>query len=147
MKIIAIDPGAAGGIAASDGVESTCISMPETLGDLVDELVSIKANGYDTCYLEQVVGFIPMASPGAMFSFGQSFGQIQGVLQALHFRVIEVRPTKWQKELSLGAKKDYPKTKWKNHLKEVAQKLYPHLKVTLKTADALLLLHYAEKQQ
>jgi len=146
MNIIAIDPGCNGGIATRSDNLVECYPMPATVNDLVDLLRGLSANGFTTCYLEQVVGFIPMAGAGAMFTFGQSFGQIQGVLAALNFRVIEVRPAAWQKELSLGKKKDYPGTAWKNHLKSNAQKLYPLCSVTLKTADALLILRYGELQ-
>jgi len=141
MKIIAIDPGASGGIAWTDGVETHCTAMPDTLGDLVSQLRILSAAGYQRCYLEQVVGFIPGGGAGAMFKFGQSFGQIQGVLQAMSFSVVEVRPAKWQKALSCGEKKAHGKG-WKNHLKGIAQGLYPHCDVTLKTADALLILQY-----
>jgi hypothetical protein len=144
-KICAIDPGCSGGIAWTDGLEADAVKMPETLGDLVDRLRSLSAAGYTTCYLEQVVSYIPKASQSNMFVFGQSFGQIQGCLMALGFRVVEVRPQRWQKELSAGAKAGHGK-KWKGHLKGMAQKLFPHLKVTLPMADALLILEWGSKQ-
>lgn len=148
MKLLAIDPGAKGGFAWTDGLETSCCNMPETLGDLVDKLRELSAAGITTCYLEQVVGFIPGAGAGNMFTFGQNFGQVQGALAALNFRVIEVRPAKWQKELSLGNKSDWcDKKQWKNHLKSRAQNLYPLLKVNLSNADALLILRFAELQQ
>jgi hypothetical protein len=46
--------------------------------------------------------------------------------------------------LGLGVKKTYG-TRWKAHLKERAQALYPHLTVTLKTADALLILEAGKR--
>jgi hypothetical protein len=148
QKLLAIDPGAKGGLAWTDGLETSCCNMPETLGDIVEKLRELSAAGIRVAYLEQVVGFIPMASPAAMFSFGQNFGQVQGALAALNFRVIEVRPAKWQKELSLGNKSDWcDKKQWKTHLKNTSQKLYPLLKINLSTADALLILRYAELQQ
>lgn len=146
MKLISIDPGVAGGIAWTDGVETHCVGMPETLGDLVNQLRSLSAEGYSRCYLEQVVGFIPGGGAGALFRFGQSFGQIQGVLQCMSFSVTEVRPVKWQKALSCGKKNEHGKG-WKNHLKGMAQRLYPNCEVTLKTADALLLLDYATREE
>lgn len=146
-KLIAVDPGAGGGIAWMDEEgRSDCQKMPETLGDLVEFFRSMSANGYHEAVLEQVVGFIPGSGAGAMFSFGQSFGHVQATLAAFSFRVIEVRPAMWQKALSVGAKKDYEGSAWKRHLKEMAQKLYPHCHVTLKTADALLILEYGCKR-
>jgi phage tail protein X len=35
---------------------------------------------------------------------------------------------------------------WKRALKEAAQVLYPDIKITLKTADAVLLMHYGLTQ-
>ncbi len=146
MKLLSIDPGASGGIAWTDGTETHCSPMPTTLGDLVAQLRSLSADGYSRCCLEQVVGFIPGGGAGAMFKFGQSFGQIQGCLQAMSFSVTEVRPMKWQKFLSCGDKKSHGKA-WKSHLKGIAQSMFPACDVTLKTADALLILRYATQNE
>jgi len=61
-------------------------------------------------------------------------------------RVELVRPQKWQKALGLGSASGCAsKTEWKNKLKAAAQRLYPHLKPTLATADALLILDFARR--
>lgn len=39
------------------------------------------------------------------------------------------------------------KTAWKNKLKEEAQRRFPQLDITLKTADALLILDYAREME
>lgn len=146
MKILAIDPGQSGGIAYQDANGTICaIAMPATPGDVLDLLRTLRAGGAETAIVEQVVGFIPKAGAGAMFSFGEGFGFLKGCLMALSYRVELVRPQKWQAALSLGVKKAHGKG-WKNHLKATAQRLYPHADVTLKTADALLLYEYARKQ-
>jgi crossover junction endodeoxyribonuclease RuvC len=78
-----------------------------------------------------------------MFRFGRNFGFILGVFAALKIPVELVRPQKWQKALSLGTSAAHAsKTAWKNHLKAEAQRRFPDQKVTLATADALLLLSY-----
>lgn len=172
MTILAIDPGAKGGIAwqqimdghapRQDGVAP----MPETNGDVLAILRQLWEPGA-TCYIEHVVGFIPGGGAGAMFTFGEGFGYLQGVLDALGYRVVRVRPAAWQKALQLGGKgakvkcdKDATKESkraasaansavdrdWKNKLKAEAQRRYPTLHVTLQTADALLLLDYAKLQ-
>ena len=143
-QLIAIDPGASGGIAWSKIGHTNCAAIPGTLGDLITGLRALYGEEYRTVVLEKVVGFIPQASPGAMFSFGQNFGQIEGVLQAIGFRVILVRPQEWQKALRLGGKSGNSQSEWKNKLKAEAQRRFPGLDVTLKTADALLLLDYAK---
>ncbi len=144
--ILAIDPGAQGGLAWSKFNHTYCRPLPDTLGDLVKILRELHAEGYQTAVVEKVVGFIPAAGPGPMFSFGQNFGQIQGALSALWFRVIEIRPAQWQKAMSLGGKGKLSQKDWKNKLKAEAQRRFPACEVTLKTADALLLLDYAKKQ-
>jgi len=147
MKILAIDPGALGGLAWNDDGGTHAIPMPETDGDLVDFLRAVRI-GVDTAWVEEVGGFIGHAQPGAaMFKFGFGAGVIRGALMAFGYRVELVRPQKWQKHFSLGAKRDCrTNTEWKNKLKAEAQRKFPDLTVTLKTADALLILDYAMHQ-
>lgn len=146
MRIISIDPGASGGIAIS-GQTTVCQSMPETQGDILDTLRAIKAEwpGEVVCYLEQVGGFAGAGQPGsAMFKFGENFGFLKGVVQTLGIRLVLVRPQAWQKWFSLGtASACASKSEWKNKLKAEAQRRFPSNVVTLKTADALLILDYA----
>ena len=142
-QILAIDPGASGGFAWNDitGTRIKCLPMPETEGDII-ALIRDRKTYTTTVLMEQVVGFIPGGGFGSGFTFGTNFGFLKGVVQALGLQLELVRPPKWQKALSLGAKKDYDK-KWKHHLKERAQQIYPRCDgITLKTADALLILYY-----
>ncbi len=147
MNLLAIDPGASGGLAWTDSNGTQCLAMPPTDGDILDLLRSIKASGVDRCVIEQVGGYVGgSGQPGsAMFRFGESCGFIRGCLMALSFRVEMVRPQTWQKHFSLGTSKQAGgKTAWKNKLKGRAQQLYPEQTVTLKTADSLLILDYAK---
>jgi hypothetical protein len=144
--IIAIDPGASGGIAfRRDGLPAEAVPMPRTEGDLLDRLRQLAYDpGSTVAVVEEVGGYIGKAQPGSSaFKFGRNFGFLLGVLQTLGVRVELVRPQKWQKNLGLGhASACTSKTEWKNKLKAQAQRLYPHLRPTLATADALLLLDY-----
>ena len=149
-NIVAIDPGLSGGMAVARFGKVECFSMPETEGDVLEVLKDIKTaavvEGDElVCVLEAVSGFAGRAQPGsAMFRFGEHFGFIKGVIQALEVRLLLVRPQVWQKGFGLGtASACASKTIWKNKLKAEAQRRFPHLKVTLKTADALLILEYA----
>lgn len=168
--LIAIDPGATGGIAVlRDGERAIAVKMPETPGDVAQTLKSFCT---DPCrvYMERVGGFAGSAQPGsAMFNFGMGYGIIQGVIYTLGVPFELVPPMRWQSAIGLGAKglarppkgtvltkeqkrsftlMNYRAKKiWKNKLKEVAQRLYPHLKVTLLNADALLILEYARRQE
>lgn len=116
------------------------------------------------CHIEKVGGFIAGAvAPGSMmFDFGFRAGFLQGVLSAYNVPVLIVTPQRWQKVLGLGTREHAKrekgrvyskeelkllratdaryKTEWKNRLKSEAQRRFPALNVTLKTADALLIL-------
>jgi hypothetical protein len=149
--IVAIDPGASGGIAISlEGSAPSFTHMPETVHDLAELLGSVAieaSNGNAHAYLEQVGGYVGGAgAPGsAMFNFGQNYGQIIGILAAYQIPFTLVRPQKWQGALSLGNSKGMSKTEWKNKLKAKAQQLFPSSKITLATADAALIWHAAAK--
>ena len=142
--MIAIDPGASGGIATRtvNGLEDA-MKMPPTEGDILATLKNLRTY-HDTIFVEQVGGYVGgIGSPGsAMFNFGRGFGFLLGVAMTLGFKVIMVRPQAWQKALSLGNSKGMSKTEWKNKLKAEAQRRFPKLSVTLSTADALLILEY-----
>ena len=157
--IIAIDPGASGGLAVARFGKTECYPIPDTHGDLLALLRDIKAAAdlecephgpkpATVCVLEEVNGFTGKAQPGsAMFRFGEHFGFVKGVVQALGIKLVLVRPQTWQKVFGLGtASRCTGKTEWKNKLKAEAQRRFPHLKVTLKTADALLILEFALTQ-
>lgn len=124
--------------------------MPETFGDTRDHILSLKAKaGNPIAYIEQVGGFMGgggknVAAAHTMFQFGEGYGFLQGILMAYDIPLITVRPQLWQSSLHLGNKdKNASKTEWKNYLKGKAQEYFPSLKITLKTADALLILRYA----
>lgn len=152
ITYIAIDPGAGGGIAVLFGYGGVvCYPMPDTEGDIAARLSGLHYDGAKDnapCHaiIEEVGGYIGGAgNPGsAMFKFGRNFGFILGVLAALEVPTRMVKPQEWQKGLGLGNSKSHStKSDWKNHLKGRAQQLYPACTVTLKTADALLILQYA----
>lgn len=147
--LIAIDPGASGGIVFGDPASAkdpVLENMPETVHDLAELLGDASQEGPTHVFVELVGGYIGGAgAPGsAMFNFGENYGKIQGVLAALGIPFTLVRPQKWQASLSLGNSKGMKKHEWKAKLKAKAQQLYPKQKVTLQTADALLLWHAAK---
>lgn len=151
MKILAIDPGSAGGLAAYDSTtgETTCKKMPDTEGDVLETLRSLRATGLDLAIIESQTGCVGpkvRVAASSMFTFGQGYGFLLGALMALGYRIELVRAQKWQAKLSLGKKKDCASpVEWKNKLKAMAQRLYPTCDVTLATADALLILEYAKR--
>lgn len=144
--ILAIDPGINGGIVYSPlaGKDPVAMRMPETVHDLVDVLKSASFEKPVRAVVELVGGYIGKAQPASSaFVFGEGYGKIQGVLAALEIPFDLVRPQAWQKALSLGTSTGMSKTAWKGKLRAKAQQLYPGIKVTLATADALLIYHAA----
>ena len=154
--IVAIDPGVSGGVAVSAFGKTFCHPMPDTEGDRLElirdlarlaevERVPHGPSVECICVLEQVGGFVGKGQPGsAMFKFGEHYGYLKGVAQAVGIKLVLVRPQIWQKFFGLGtASRCASKTEWKNKLKGEAQRRFPQLVVTLKTADALLILEWA----
>lgn len=136
-NIVACDPGWSGAFAIRDGL---CHPMPDTPHGIAGLLVGLKAHG-TVLVIEQVGGFAGKGQPGsAMFRFGENFGLVIGAAIALGYRVERVTPQKWMKAHGLGTRGALTKAEWKRKLKSKAQELYPNLKVTLETADALLIL-------
>lgn len=149
-KILAIDPGKAGGFALHDGETVTTWPMPQTDGDVVDLLVSIKEQHPDVeVVIEQVRGYAGKAQPGsAMFRFGWGVGGLHHACLALGIRLTQVTPQRWQRAIAgLGIKGGRQTREWKNALKAEAQRRYPEQRVTLKTCDALLILDWALAQR
>ena len=149
-RLLAIDPGASGGLAWTDPDGHThCKAMPDTFGDVVDLLRVGRAEGITVAFVEEVGGFCGVGQPGsAMFKFGKGCGVIEGALMALGYRVELVKPQRWQKHFGLGTTKQAGgKADWKRKLKAEAQRRFPTCEVTLKTADALLILDYARAKE
>jgi hypothetical protein len=152
--MIAIDPGASGGIIQEleDGSILT-FPMPETHKEITDACApryaltdQILAAPTPVAYIEQLVKYTGRNMPSSsMATYASNWGLIMGALLVYRYKIIEVPPKLWQKALGLGTAKGMSKTEWKNKLKGLAQKLYPNLTVTLKTADALLILEAAKR--
>lgn len=152
MILLSVDPGSQGGIAMWDGEQTIAVPYPETEGDVLQQIITFGSYGSPrVAIVEAQVGVMGKGikvSSSSMFTFGRNYGYMLGVLQTLGYKMHLVRPMAWQKVLSLGTKAGSGgKTPWKNKLKAMAQQLYPNLKVTLKTADALLILEYARRMR
>jgi|TARA_Y100000310_G_scaffold199678_1_gene199696 hypothetical protein len=147
--IIGIDPGVSGGVAVHyAGREVLTFPMPPEVDDVRDLFERIThPESVTTAYLEDVPPFAGKLFPGSrMFRLGESCGVIRGVLSALYINTVLVRPQAWQGALGLKKEKGMDQAAWKRALKEAAQVLYPDIKITLKTADAVLLMHYGLTQ-
>lgn len=145
--ILAIDPGASGGLAWHDGEAVHSKAMPDTEGDVAILLDELREHGDVEVFLELVGGFVGRPQAGShMFAFGRNFGFFLGVCAGAKLPLRLVRPQEWQKSAKVGSKGSATDNEWKNKLKAEAQRRYPGHKVTLKTADALLILDWARGQ-
>ena len=151
--LLAIDPGANGAYAIRFPDGTTTATRFTSESDFLEAMFTLASQAAQnstpvTAYIEQVGGYVGKAQPGsAMFNFGRNFGYILGICQALAFTVELIRPQTWQKAYPTRTTKTQNATQHKRELKDHATRLFPTLKPTLATADALLILHHATKQQ
>lgn len=142
--LIGIDVGGSGGIAwkYADG-QIAVEKMPATEADICDLISGMNAwqEPNATAYIEKVTGYIPGRPQPAsrMFNFGRNVGVLMGALYCAKIRICEITPRQWQKEMAISLDPKATDTVRKNKLKSEAQKLFPQLKITLSTADALLI--------
>ena len=146
MKVYAgIDPGKKGVLSLifEDG---TTQSVPFDRDAYRARLTWLSENGYDIfCVLERVSA-MPGQGTVSMFSFGENYGWIQGVLETLRIPYELVTPQKWKKAFSV--------TSDKNTSIMVAKRLFPNAQL-LRTprsrvnddgvAESLLLGLYAKR--
>lgn len=150
--LVTIDPGQSGAFAWYIDDQSYSKAMPDTEKDIADHFVYLKDlatqnNAIMEVFLEKVHS-MPGQGVASSFKFGEHFGFLKGVITTLEIRLELVTPQAWMKTMSLGTSSSCAsKTEWKNKLKGEAQRLYPQQKVTLKTADALLILEYAVRRE
>jgi len=148
--LLAIDPGASGGFAWVHDGKVGANKMPQSDSEILDQLSNLVDHSFPeipVVYIEKVSGFIGKPQPGArMFKFGKGFGFLLGVLMSLRWEINLISPQKWQKSLGIGTKGERSGPEWKRRLKDEAQRLFPAKKVSLATADALLILRFAISQ-
>lgn len=157
--VIAVDPGNAGAFAWRDGSGTRHVrNMPDTprgiielireIEDDVDEHGVIRPASDFVVYLEDVGRGIPGQSSSATATFARHNGHLEMAFIAEGIRIEKVLPNRWMSSLGIGKAKDCTsKNEWKNRLKRKAEDLYPQFKVTLKNADALLILDYGIRQE
>jgi hypothetical protein len=141
--MLAIDPGASGAFAYHDmdGVIQTKV-MPEGMTAQVDFIRTL-AMYHRECIMENVGFHMPGNSAVATSKFARHCGHLEAVCYAYGISVQYVAPQSWMKKLGTWSK---DKRERKAQIKEAMARLYPHLKVTLKTADALGILTFAMRK-
>ena len=145
--ILGIDPGLSGGLAILSGshIELLETIPTETKGGFIKRQVDaqklsniLRVYPDIVCYLEGVASR-PGQGVASVFSFGDTYGAIRGVLGALNIPTYTVTPSKWKKELKISSKED--------SLKAIKD-LYPLLKWRKKDhnlAEAILIALYGQK--
>ena len=143
MSILAIDPGASGGLAWLDN-EGNIHAEPMPVGmtaqaDKIREIATSEFIPTIECVIEKVGGYQPGNSGPAAAKFARHCGNLEAILYCYGVPTAQVSPQRWMKALG-----PFPKDKKerKNAIKEKMARLYPHLSVTLKTADALGILTF-----
>ena len=126
--IIGIDPGLQGGIAAIQGTALLFVEKMPVIniaskrcidGKKIAEYLKPLDKKNTKIYIERVHSF-PNQGVTSMFTFGEGFGKILGVLEALEFEYEEILPKTWQK--TIYANYEEPD---KNTGAEIAKKLFP----------------------
>ena len=147
MMIIGIDPGLTGGIALLNGSHIELLETVPTqlktgfIRKQVDaqKLAHILRPFQDAEVWLEYVASRPKQGVASVFSFGDTFGAIRGVLGALNMKVNMVAPHKWKKALKISSKEE--------SLKAIKE-LYPSLTLKKKDhnlAEAILIAIYGQK--
>lgn len=117
-RIIGIDPGLSGAVAVLTGSDSLIvIDMPTMTVERngkskrqvsASELAAIFANfnSDDTHVFVEKVSAMAGQGVTSVFSFGRSFGMIEGILAAFRLPVTYVAPATWVKAVGRGQGKD-----------------------------------------
>lgn len=133
--MIAIDPGASGGIAwmDNDGIIHAEY-MPDGMSEQVDLIRWLKVQGHGSAVIENVGGYMPGNSATAAVKFARHCGHIEAACYCFGVAIEYVAPQTWMKGIGTFSK---DKIERKRQIKEAMARRYPHIKVTLKNADAL----------
>lgn len=110
--VIGIDPGVSGAVAIVHGADVLCHDMPtfEVRGKRhvspqgLREILADYVDGVDAVVLEHVQGVQGTGATSA-FSFGRSFGLVEGVVAGLFLPLTLVRPQVWTKALNVSRDK------------------------------------------
>lgn len=148
MIYLGIDPGKAGALAYIMGETVSVFSFDENVYNAaLGSAALMQENGEHVfCCLEHV-GAMPGQGVTSMFSFGENFGFIRGLLHAHCISYELVRPQKWKREFSI--------TGDKNTSIAVCKRLFPDVPLRRTErcrkdddglAEAVLLAEYARRK-
>ena len=143
MITIGIDPGKSGGIVFIN--RDKIIEMykcPQTIEEMAELLEPYRMTWESTipitAYIEQVHAF-PSDGRSSVFKFGTNYGIWQGLLGANKIETKFIAPQVWMKSLELPKDKVSRKKELKTIAQKVVDKQKLNKRVTLHTADAVLI--------
>ena len=147
FKYIGIDPGASGGLTVIDeGGHILAWKCPDKVIDMsmIFEVAVSETAPCNVKFLMERVWARPTNAVRAAFSYGVNYGQWLGISATLDVHIHTTLPLQWMK--FFNCPEGIEKKDRKNWLKDKAKELYPSLKkVTLATADSILIAHYAKE--
>ena len=142
--ILAIDPGARGGVVAmtEEGMIE-CDKCPKDIGEMsliISDIINeCHVKDYDlTTYIENVHAF-PTDARNSAFKFGMNYGMWLGMIASNNVVPIKITPQKWQQAYQPLSK---IKKDRKKELHQIASDMFPDVKVTYLICDALLIAAY-----
>ena len=142
---IGIDPGKSGGICVIEDEFAKAYPCPYDVNDmaiLFAMAISINETKTVVAYIEKVWAR-PHDAKGSIWKFAENYGMWKGIAGAYEIDLIEVSPQKWMKYYEIPKME---KSARKRYLRDKARSMYPDLKkVTLKTADAILIATYVKE--
>ena len=147
FKYIGIDPGASGGIAVIHNGKIKAYKCPKSSEDMaiLFQMCIGSTSASDIRLLMERVWARPTNAVRAAFSYGVNYGQWLGIAATHEVQMNTVIPVSWIKYV--GCPKALKRDVRKRWLKQRASDLYPSIKrVTLATADAILIAHYAKEE-
>ena len=145
MNILAIDPGANGGLAIwgwKDGERTLQVErMGDTYPNIHDALSNMKFyRKIDLAVIEKVGMHRAGNNASASAKFARHLGHLEMALYSVSIPVQWVAPKTWMKALGTLPQ---DKAERKRRVKELMQARYPQIDVTLWSADALGILTWA----
>lgn len=144
-KIIGIDPGKSGGlcIISKEGIKAyKCPKTAFEMASLFEVAIGNNPVSSINVTIEQVWAR-PTNGSRHSFAYGTNYGIWFGIAAANEVEMNVVSPQKWMR--SVGCPKGMEVSIRKKWLKSKAKELYPEIpKVTLSTADAIMIARYAK---
>lgn len=150
MNFVGIDPGVHGGIAILyDDGDVAAFQMPDS-DEAITAALSIFAHRTFRVSIEQIPKFCGAARFAERQIMGSSLAVLYGnyrfccgVLRGIGNPAALLAPLRWQNLVECRNRERLDQPSWKRKLKARAQELFPDTKVTLATADALLIAYAA----